>query len=213
MRNIQMVYAKWHNRRFHRRGSFWEGRFRATLLIDLDAIQERLLYVELNPVRAGLVQRPERWTRPSAYLRDLKKDHWLLSLEKIFPEVPHDQVDQHYRAWLLYRGALPREPGGKVIPEQVLGEEATRGSCRRGLYLKRLDILQMGSLWEAKKVSVNGLLGSGAGTCADATPFFMEDSPAVENSAPVLLKRVLEGNMFRSLSTNRVVPRSLPTKR
>ena len=139
MRNIQMVYAKWHNRRFRRRGSFWEGRFRSTLLIDLDAIQECLLYVELNPVRAGLVQRPERWTRSSAYLRDLKKDHWLPSLEKIFPEVPHDQVDQHYRARrLLYRGALPREPGGKVIPEQVLGEEETRGSCRRGLYLKRL---------------------------------------------------------------------------
>ncbi len=80
MRNVQMVYAKWHNRRFRRRGSFWEGRFKSTLLIDLEAVQECLLYAELNPVRAGLVQRPERWIRSSAYLRDVKKDHWLLSL-------------------------------------------------------------------------------------------------------------------------------------
>ena len=64
MRNIQMGYAKWHNRRFHRRGSFWEGRLKSTLLIDLDAIQECLLYVELNPVRAALVQRPNNGPAP-----------------------------------------------------------------------------------------------------------------------------------------------------
>jgi hypothetical protein len=138
MRNIQMVYAKWHNRRFGRRGSFWEGRFKSTLLIDLDAIQECLLYVELNPVRAGLAQRPEQWGRSSARLRDLKEGHWLLSLEKIFPEVPFRQVDQHYRARLFYRGSLPKESGGKVIPEQVLREEEGRAFYSRGLYLKRL---------------------------------------------------------------------------
>lgn len=113
MRNIQMVYTKWHNRRFHRRGSFWEGRFKSTLLMDLDAIQECLLYVELNPVRAGLIQRPEQWTRSSAFLRHLKKAYWLLSLKELFPEVDPGQVYQHYRARLLYRGALPTEAGGK----------------------------------------------------------------------------------------------------
>ena len=138
MRNIQMVCAKWHNRRFGRRGSFWEGRFKSTLLIDWDAIQECLLYVKLNPVRAGLTERPEQWSRSSAHLRDLKEDHWLLSLEEIFPEVPLRQVDQHYRARLFYRGALPKEPGGKVIPEEVFREEERRAFCRQGLYLKRL---------------------------------------------------------------------------
>ena len=138
MRNIQMVYAKWHNRRFGRRGSFWEGRFKSTLLIDWDAVQECLLYVELNPVRAGLAERPEQWSRSSARVRNLKEDHWMLSLGKIFPEVPLGEVDQHYRARLFYRGALPKEPGGKVIPEQVLREEESRAFCRQGLYLKRL---------------------------------------------------------------------------
>ena len=52
--------------------------------------------------------------------------------------MPHGQVDQHYRARLLYRGALPKESGGEVIPEQVLREEEPRGFCRRGLYLKQL---------------------------------------------------------------------------
>jgi REP element-mobilizing transposase RayT len=149
MRNIQMVYAKWHNRRFGRRGSFWEGRFKSTLLLDLAAIQECLLYVELNPVRAGLAQRPEQWSRSSAHLRDCKEDRWLLSLAEVFPEVPLGQVDQHYRARLFYRGALDKESGGKVISEQVLREEEARAFCSRGLYLKRLryftDGLALGS--------------------------------------------------------------------
>ena len=138
MRNIQMVYAKWHNRRFHRRGAFWEGRFKSTLLIDLDAIQECLFYVELNPVRAALVQRPEQWTRSSAYLRDLKKGDWLLALKEVFPEAPSRQVYQHYRARLLYRGAVSEERGRKAIPEQILREEKSQGFCRKGLYRKRL---------------------------------------------------------------------------
>ena len=133
MRNIQMAYAKWHNRRFHRRGSFWEGRFKSTLLTDLEAIQECLLYVELNPVRASLVQGPEQWTRSSAYLRDLKKDSWLLPLKELFPEVLGRQVYPHYRAQLLYRGVLPSKAGGKAIPQQALHEEE-----RQGLYRKQL---------------------------------------------------------------------------
>ena len=138
MRNIQMTYAKWHNRRFHRRGSFWEGRFKSTLLTDLEALQECVLYVELNPVRAALVQRPEQWRRSSAYLRDLKKDSWLLPLKELFPEVLARQVHSHYRAQLLYRGALPSEPGGKAIPERVLDQEESQGFCRQGLYRKQL---------------------------------------------------------------------------
>ena len=52
--------------------------------------------------------------------------------------MPLRQVDQHYRARLFYRGALPKESGGKVIPEQVIREEERRAFCRQGLYLKRL---------------------------------------------------------------------------
>ena len=107
MRNVQMAYAKWHNRRFNRRGSFWESRFKSTLLTGVDAVQECLLYVDLNPVRAGLVERPEEWARSSAHLRYLKKDGWLLELTEAFPEVGRDQAFSEYRGRLIHRGALP----------------------------------------------------------------------------------------------------------
>ena len=41
----------------------------------------------------------------------------MLPLEEIFPGVSLREVDQHYRARLFYRGAIPKEPGGKVIPQ------------------------------------------------------------------------------------------------
>ena len=138
MRNIQMAYARWYNRRFDRRGTFRESRFKSTLLTDMEAVQECLLCVDLNAIRAGLVERPEEWTGSSAYFRDLEKDLWLVSMSQIFPEVPRTQAYQKYRAKLIYRGALPNKPGAKAIAEQVIREEEQGGFHTRGLYRKRL---------------------------------------------------------------------------
>jgi putative transposase len=46
-----------------RRGTLWEGRFKCTLVEGGDALRAVAAYIDLNPVRAGLVERPEdyRW--------------------------------------------------------------------------------------------------------------------------------------------------------
>ena len=59
MRNIQSAFTKWYNRCNGRRGSLLDGRFRSTIPLDPQAVQETLAYIELNPVRAGLVSRPK----------------------------------------------------------------------------------------------------------------------------------------------------------
>ncbi len=57
-------YAYYFNRKYHRTGTLWEGRHKDSLVQ-----QERYLlvcyrYIEFNPVRAGMVDRPEeyRWS-------------------------------------------------------------------------------------------------------------------------------------------------------
>jgi putative transposase len=50
-------YVQHANQRYGRTGTLWDGRYRATLLDPADYLLPICRYIELNPVRAGLVQR------------------------------------------------------------------------------------------------------------------------------------------------------------
>jgi REP-associated tyrosine transposase len=58
-------YAIELNRRRGGCGHVWQGRF-ASVAMDESHLHACLRYVELNPVRAGLVDRPEAWSWSSA---------------------------------------------------------------------------------------------------------------------------------------------------
>lgn len=62
MRQLNGVYTQTSNRRHRRVGHLFQGRFKA-ILVDSDAyLLELARYVVLNPVRAGMVKRPENWS-------------------------------------------------------------------------------------------------------------------------------------------------------
>ena len=61
MRQLNGVCTQWHNRAHDQVGHLFQGRFKA-ILVQRDAyLLELARYVVLNPVRAGLVARPEDW--------------------------------------------------------------------------------------------------------------------------------------------------------
>lgn len=55
MRNLGQRYAQYFNRRYERSGSLWEGRFRSCLVDSPEYVLACQRYIELNPVRAGMV--------------------------------------------------------------------------------------------------------------------------------------------------------------
>jgi len=62
MQNISFRYTRWMNRRHHRIGHLFQGRFRV-ILCDADAyLLELVRYIHLNPVRAGLVEAPDGYS-------------------------------------------------------------------------------------------------------------------------------------------------------
>ena len=62
MRHINGVYTQTFNRRHNKSGHLFQGRFKA-ILVDRDAyLLEVCCYVDLNPVRARMVRKPENWT-------------------------------------------------------------------------------------------------------------------------------------------------------
>ncbi len=62
MKDAMSGIARARNRDLDRDGHFWaSGSYGDTVLLDRDAIERKLLYIWLNPVRAGLVDRAEDW--------------------------------------------------------------------------------------------------------------------------------------------------------
>ncbi len=144
MRNINGEYAKWFNRQMGRRGPLWADRFKSTLLLGRVAVQDAVLYTELNPVRAGLVQRPELWKWGSARWRHRGQDRDLIPLQQLFPEPSPQQAYASYRCRLLYRGSEPARQGQACIPSWILQAEQRRGFHRPGLFLKPLRFITEG---------------------------------------------------------------------
>ena len=117
MQNVNGLYALWFNRTFERRGHFWSNRFKNPELLGSEAVQDAILYVELNAVRAGLVKRPEQWKCGSARWRLTGEDQDLIPLEELFPSDAGTDLYSSYRARLYYRGAVPtREGPGRDPP-------------------------------------------------------------------------------------------------
>ena len=64
MKMLGQRYVQYVNRTYRRSGTLWEGRFRSCLLQEEGYLLECHRYIELNPVRAAMVEHPAhyRWS-------------------------------------------------------------------------------------------------------------------------------------------------------
>ena len=61
MKNLGQRYVQYINRTYCRTGTLWEGRFKSCLAQDEDYALKCYRYIELNPVRAGMVVHPQEY--------------------------------------------------------------------------------------------------------------------------------------------------------
>ncbi|MFZ9936888.1 MAG: transposase [Luteolibacter sp.] len=64
MKGLLQRFTQWFNRRHSRSGTLWEDRFKSVIVEDGVAARTMAAYIDLNPVRAGMVQDPAdyRWS-------------------------------------------------------------------------------------------------------------------------------------------------------
>jgi putative transposase len=64
MKTLLQRFTRWHNRRTDRRGNLWEETFKSVIVEDGWAARTMAAYIDLNPVRAGMVKDPAeyRWS-------------------------------------------------------------------------------------------------------------------------------------------------------
>lgn len=58
MQSLGRRYVRYFNRAYQRSGTLWEGRFKSCLLQEEQYVMAVYRYIELNPVRAGMVDSP-----------------------------------------------------------------------------------------------------------------------------------------------------------
>jgi putative transposase len=127
MQWLNGVYAGWFNHVHDRCGHLFQGRFHATLIERETYMAEVLRYVVLNPVRAGMVERPEeyRWSSYRATAGLESEPEWLDAGSALL-SFGTDRVSAQgeYRSFVLVAiGALDRI-WSRVTNQIYLGSDA-----------------------------------------------------------------------------------------
>jgi REP element-mobilizing transposase RayT len=130
MKEIKQAFSRYYNKRHNRRGFFWSDRFKSVLVEDGETLINCLAYVDLNPVRAGIVARPDdyRWNSLGYHRqtgnksRFLSLDFGLIGGEKMSKK----QRLSKYRQFVYDVGSLNTDKG-KSIDTQIVDREAGKG--------------------------------------------------------------------------------------
>ena len=71
MQSVGRRYVRYVNHVYERTGTLWEGRYKASLVDSERYLLTCYRYIELNPVRAGMVESPEeyKWSSYRAHAR------------------------------------------------------------------------------------------------------------------------------------------------
>ena len=61
VKSFSQKYTQYFNKKYSRTGTLWEGRFRSSAILDDAYLLSCIRYIELNPVRANMVDRVEQY--------------------------------------------------------------------------------------------------------------------------------------------------------
>ena len=150
MRSLNRAFTWWYNTQTNSRGTFWADRFKSTILKSKQAIQECMLYVDLNPVRASLVEHPEDYVASSCHLRLIGKDKWLVDIKNIMRCESRKESLKYYRQLMYERGALTQRPGKASISREIKFEMRKNDFRPRGVYQKKLKYFVYGVMIGSK---------------------------------------------------------------
>lgn len=84
MQAIGRSYVQWLNRKYERTGALWQGRYKSCLVEDDQYFLTCQRYIELNPVRAGLVAHPAAYPQSSYHCNALGQSNPLLTAHEVY---------------------------------------------------------------------------------------------------------------------------------
>jgi len=129
VKEVKQGFTRFYNSRHQRRGFLWGDRFKSVIVENGNTLINCLAYIDLNPVRAGIVEKPEhyRWNSIGYHLQTDNQDDFL-SLDfglKEFNVIGAKERLRKYRRFLYEKGAKTPEHGSS-IDKKTLEKEQNR---------------------------------------------------------------------------------------
>ena len=123
VKEIKQTFSRYYNKRHNRRGFFWSDRFKSVLVEDGETLINCLAYVDLNPIRAGLVERPDdyRWSSLGYHQQTgnngnfLSLDFGLIGAEHLVSALRLAK----YRQFVYEVGEIKTDKGKSINPQIV----------------------------------------------------------------------------------------------
>jgi len=132
MKEIKQAFSWYYNQRHNRRGTLWGERFKSVIVENGETLINCLAYIDLNPLRAGIVDRPEeyRWNSLGYHIQTSNQDNFLstdFGLKEFNVKSENERI-RRYRRYVYEAGAINQPGKGrvKVIKDNVLEKERKR---------------------------------------------------------------------------------------
>lgn len=131
MRALKGGYGQWFNRRHKRTGTLWETRFNTVLVDSARYALVLYRYIELNPVRGGLVARPSLWRWSSILFNARGVEHEGLTPHPVYSLLGADAEERQakYRRFVAEAGGQQKSlyEASCILIEQAQSRLAVLG--------------------------------------------------------------------------------------
>jgi len=133
VREIKQRFSRYYNKLHNRRGTLWGERFKSCIVENGETLINCLAYIDLNPLRAGIVGRPEdyRWNSLGYHVQQGNKDGFLSFDFGLVEFGVSDEKERlrRYRKYVYEAGAVNRSDKSfvNVIDKKILEKERNSG--------------------------------------------------------------------------------------
>ena len=137
VREIKQSFSRYYNKRHNRRGFFWGERFKSLIVQEGHTLVNMLAYIDLNPIRAGIVKKPEdyRWCS-LGYHTQTDNNDGLLSIDfgmKEWNEFNPNEIVRKYRQFVYETGAVDAGKG------KVMDKKTVEKARKKGYKISRIE--------------------------------------------------------------------------
>jgi len=127
MQDLGRKYVRYINDSYKRTGTLWEGRYKASLVDSEAYLLTCMRYIEMNPVRAGMVDSPGKYRWSSYCHNALGRSDRLINNHPVYESLGVTTADKHVAYQDLFRNHLEEkqihEIRSALNQELVLGRD------------------------------------------------------------------------------------------